>query len=149
MARPHQNPDDETIRELLQRARRIAVVGLSPRPARDSHQVARYMQQRGYEIVPVYPREELILGQKVYRRLQDIPGGVDLVDVFRKSEDLPQTFDDALAAGATAIWTQYGCIDNEAARRATERGILVVMDRCLMVDHASLLGRSWRAGSPA
>jgi uncharacterized protein len=149
MARAHQNPDDETIRELLQRTRRIAVVGLSPNPQRDSHRVARYMQERGYEIVPVHPHGDSILGQPVYRRVQDIPGPVDLVDVFRKSEDLPQTFEEAMAAKAPAIWTQYGCIDPEAARRAAERGILVVMDRCLMVDHASLLGRSWRAGSPA
>jgi uncharacterized protein len=141
----HVNPDDDTIRQLLEKVRRIAVVGLSPKPHRDSHHVARYMQERGYVIIPVYPREELILGEKVYRRVQDIPGGVDLVNVFRRSEDLPEAFTDALAAHAPAIWTQYKCIDEDGARRAKAAGALVVMDRCLMVDHASLLGRNWRA----
>ena len=95
---PFQNPDDDAIRRLLERVRRIAVVGLSPKPHRDSHRVARYLLERGYEIVPVYPREEQILGQKVYRRVQDVPGPVDLVDVFRRSEELPEAIDDALAA---------------------------------------------------
>lgn len=147
MATTHQNPDDDTIRALLERVRRIAVVGLSPKPHRDSHRVAKYLQDRGYLIVPVYPREEEILGQPVYRRVQDIPGGVDLVDVFRRSEELPETFADALAAHAPAIWTQYGCVSGEEARRAVAAGALVVMDRCLMVDHASLLGRNWRPPS--
>ena len=145
MSAQHVNPDDATIRALLEKVRRIAVVGLSPKPQRDSHRVALYMQERGYVIVPVYPREDEILGEKVYRRVQDIPGGVDLVDVFRRSEELPATFTDALAAKAPAIWTQYGCVDEEGARRAAAAGALVVMDRCLMVDHASLLGRNWRA----
>ena len=145
---PFSNPDDDTIRALLERTRRIAVVGLSPKPHRDSHRVAKYMQDRGYVIFPVYPREEEILGQKVYRRVQDIPGGVDLVDVFRRSDELPETFTDAIAAKAPAIWTQYGCVDEDGARRAEKTGALVVMDRCLMVDHASLLGRNWRPASP-
>jgi hypothetical protein len=147
----HRNPDDEAIRELLARARRIAVVGLSPKPHRDSNRVARYMLDRGYEIVPVYPREERILGRQVYRRLQDIPGPVDLVDVFRRSEELHKVFDDGLAAGAPAFWLQYGCIDEDGARRAAAAGAVVVMDRCLMVDHAHLLGRDWRmaAADPA
>ncbi len=136
-----QNPDDETIRRLLESVRRIAVVGLSPKPHRDSNRVARYLQDRGYEVVPVYPREEKILGQPVYRRVQDIPGGVDLVDVFRRSEHLPAVFDDALAARAPAIWLQLDCIDQDGARRARDAGATVVMDRCLMVDHARLLGR--------
>jgi predicted CoA-binding protein len=144
----YRNPDDEAIRELLARARRIAVVGLSPKPHRDSNRVARYMQDRGYEIVPVYPREEFILGQQVYRRLQDVPGRIDLVDVFRRSEELHKVFDDGLAAGAPAFWLQYGCIDEDGAQRATAAGAVVVMDRCLMVDHAALLGRSWRADAP-
>ena len=145
MSPEHLNPDDDVIRELLEKVRRIAVVGLSPKPHRDSHRVALYMQERGYVIVPVYPREERILGEKVYRSVAEIPGGVDLVNVFRRSEDLPAAFTDAIAARAPAIWTQYACVDEEGARRATAAGALVVMDRCLMVDHASLLGRNWRA----
>lgn len=141
----HRNPDDEAIRALLEKARRIAVVGLSPKPHRDSHRVSRYLLERGYEVVPVYPREDTILGQKVYRRIQDVPGRIDLVDVFRRSEFLPAVFDDGMAAGVPAFWLQFGCIDEEGARRATEAGATVVMDRCIMVEHAALLGRGWRA----
>jgi predicted CoA-binding protein len=140
---PFENPDDDDVRRLLERVRRIVVVGLSPRPHRDSHRVARYLLERGYEIVPVYPREEEILGQKVHRRVQDVPGPVDLVDVFRRSEALPAVIDDALAARAGALWLQLDCIDEAGARRAQWAGATVVMDRCLMVEHARLLGRRW------
>ena len=137
---PFQNPDDEAIRQLLEHVRRIAVVGLSPKPHRDSHRVARYLLDRGYEIVPVYPREEQILGQKVHRRVQDVAGAVDLVDVFRRGEDLPEVIDDAITARAGALWLQFGCIDEDGARRARDAGLTVVMDRCLMVEHARLIG---------
>jgi predicted CoA-binding protein len=143
MPEPFRNPDDETERRILERVRRIAVVGLSPKPDRDSNRVARYLQERGYEIVPVYPREDEILGAKVYRRLQDIPGGLDLVDVFRRGEDLPEVVADGLAAKAPAFWFQLECVNGDAARRAQEAGATVVMDRCLMVEHARLLGRQW------
>ena len=136
-----ENPDDGAIRRLLEQVRRIAVVGLSPKAYRDSHRVAHYLLERGYEIVPVYPREEQILGQKVYRRVQDVPRQVDLVDVFRRSEDLPAVIDDTLAARAGALWLQLGCVDENGARRARDVGMAVVMDRCLMVEHARLIGR--------
>jgi len=138
------NPGEGRIRELLAGARRIAVVGLSPKPYRDSHRIAVYLQEHGYEIVPVYPRQESILGARVYRRVQDIAGGVDLVDVFRRSEMLPEVVDDVLVARAPAVWFQLGCVDTDAAERAADAGATVVMDRCIMVDHARLLGRSWR-----
>jgi len=134
------NPSDEQIRALLERARRIAVVGLSPKTYRDSHRVAAYMQDRGYEIYPVYPRETEILGRLVFRQVREIPGGVDLVNVFRRSEGLASVFDDALLAKAPAIWTQYDCIDETSAGRARAAGLVVVMDRCLMVEHRRLLG---------
>ena len=137
-------PAEQDIRRLLETVRRIAVVGLSPKPHRDSHRVALYLQERGYEVVPVYPREETILRARVYRRVRDIPGGVDLVDVFRRSEELPGVVDDALAARAPALWFQLGCIHEEAAAKAAAAGMTVVMDRCLMVEHARLLGRAWR-----
>jgi len=140
---PFRNPDDERIRDLLKSARRIAVVGLSPRPHRDSNRVARYLLERGYDVAPVYPREEEILGRKVYRRVQDVPGPLDLVDVFRRSETLSEVVDDALAARARALWFQLDCVDEAGAHRATAAGLTVVMDRCLMVDHARLLGRTW------
>jgi len=136
----HTNPSDETVRGLLEKAKRIAVVGLSPKPERDSNRVARYLQEQGYEIVPVYPREEQILGQKVYRSVQDIPGEVDLVDVFRRGEDLPAATKDALAAGAPALWFQLGWVSQEAARTASAAGAAVIMDRCILVEHSRLLG---------
>jgi uncharacterized protein len=143
VAESFQNPDDPAVRQLLLDVRRIAVVGLSPNPDRDSHQVARYLLHRGYEVVPVYPREETILGQRVYRRLQDVEAPVDLADVFRRSEDLPSVVDDALEARVGGLWFQLDCIDEPGARRARAAGMAVVMDRCLMVEHARLLGRAW------
>ncbi len=143
MAEPFRNPDDDALRRLLQSVRRIAVVGLSPKSHRDSNRIGRYLMDRGYEVVPIYPREERILGQAVYRRVQDVPRGVDLVDVFRRSESLPVVVDEVLAARAPALWMQLDCIDYEGAQRATAAGVTVVMDRCIMVDHARLLGRDW------
>ena len=137
---PFRNPDDDAIRRLLEKVRRIAVVGLSPKAYRDSHRVARYLLENGYEIVPVYPREEQILGQTVYRRVPDVPGSVDLVDVFRRSEELADVIDDVLAAKAGALWLQLGCIDESGAHRARDAGLTVVMDRCLMVEQARLIG---------
>lgn len=139
------SPPHETIRALLESARRIVVVGLSPKPHRDSNRIGRYLLERGYEVVPVYPREDAILGEKVYRRVQDVPGPIDLVNVFRRSEELGAVTDDALAAQAKALWFQLDCIDEAAAARAAAAGLTVVMDRCIMVDHAAILGRSWRA----
>lgn len=138
--------DEDAVRALLLRVRRIAVVGLSPKPHRDSHRVALYMQQRGYEIVPVYPRGDTILGAAVHPRLQDIPGGVDLVDVFRRPEAIPEVVEDALlmksAAGRPpALWFQLGCVNEAATQRALAAGMDVVLDQCLMVEHAALLGR--------
>lgn len=92
-------------------------------------------------MVPVYPREEEILGRRVYRRVQDVPGGVDVADVFRRSEALAAVTDDCLAAAVPALWFQLDCVDEASAARAREAGRLVVMDRCIMVDHARLLGR--------
>ncbi len=133
------NPDEAAIRALLQRTKRIAVVGLSPKPFRDSNRIGRYLLAAGYEVFPVYPREETILGRPVYRSVKDIPGGVDLVDVFRRSEELGKVTDDALAAGAPALWFQLDCVDEAAAARAAAAGVTVVMDRCIMVDHRALL----------
>jgi predicted CoA-binding protein len=138
---PFQNPDDAGIEALLRKSRRIAVVGLSPKTHRDSNRIARYLLDHGYEVVPVYPRESEILGQKVYRTLRDIPGGVDLVDVFRRSEELPAVVEDAIGARARAIWFQLDCVDEDAARAAQAAGMEVVMDRCIMVDHAHLIGQ--------
>ncbi|HET7292775.1 MAG TPA: CoA-binding protein [Vicinamibacteria bacterium] len=142
----HENPDEGRIRGLLESARRIAIVGLSPKPHRDSNRVARYLLEHGYAVIPVYPRDETILGQPVFRRVQDIPGGVDIVDVFRRSETLPEVAEDAIAAKAKALWFQLDCVHEGAAARAAAAGLTVVMDRCIMVDHGALLGRGHRGG---
>ena len=134
------NPEEPAIRQLLETVRRVVVVGLSPKPHRDSNRVARYLQGRGYEIVPVYPREEEILGQKVFRRVQDVPAPIDLVNVFRRSDQLPGVFDDILASWARAVWTQLGCVDEDGAARARDQGLTVVMNRCVKVDHLRLFG---------
>jgi uncharacterized protein len=146
---PFANPPDDVIRSLLETAGRIAIVGLSPKPHRDSNRIARYLIDRGYDVVPVYPRESEILGRRVYRRVEDVPGQVDIVDVFRRSEELEPVAADAVAARAKAIWFQLGCVNETAAERARRAGLTVVMDRCIMVDHAALLGRAHRAGSAA
>jgi predicted CoA-binding protein len=99
------------------------------------------MQQRGYEIVPVYPRGDEILGERAYPSLLDVPGKVDLVNVFRQPAALAGVVEDALAIGAPALWFQLGCVDEAAAHRARDAGLSVVMDRCLMVDHMAYLGR--------
>jgi hypothetical protein len=136
---PHRNPDEAGIRGLLERVRRIAVVGLSPKPNRDSNRVARYLIEHGYEVVPVYPREDEILGHKAFSSVREIPGGVDLVNAFRRGEDLPAVVEEGLLAKAPAFWFQLDCVSEEAAARATKAGATVVMDRCIMVDHARLL----------
>lgn len=134
-----ENPDDGAIRALLQGVKRIAVVGLSPKAQRDSYRVSAYMKGHGYEIVPVYPREDEILGARVYRSLAEIPGRVDLVNVFRRAEEVAGVVDAFLAIDAPAIWLQYDCVDEAAAQRALEAGRVVVMDRCLMVEHNRLM----------
>jgi len=138
------NPSDEELRSLLASTRRIAIVGLSPKPWRDSNAIGRYLLERGYAIFPVYPRETEILGQKVHRSTSEIPGGVDLVNVFRRGEFLPDIVDDALKSGSPSFWFQLDCVSAEAARRGTLGGRAVVMDRCIRVDHQRLLGREWR-----
>jgi predicted CoA-binding protein len=134
--------DDETVRALLGRVHRIAVIGLSPKPHRDSHRVSAYMQRAGYEVVPVYPRESLILGQPVQRSVREIEAPVDLVNVFRRSEELPGVVADILqskSAERAVVWFQLDCIHAGAFAELTKAGRTVVFDRCLMVEHARLM----------
>lgn len=124
---------------LLKNAKRIAVVGVSDKPFRDSHRIARYLQQAGFEMLPVNPLLSEVLGQKVYASLAEIPEPVDIVNVFRRSEEVPDLVEQAIAAGAKAIWLQLGVIHEAAAEKPRAAGLAVVMDRCIMVDHARLL----------
>lgn len=126
-------PEDRELRILLGEARTIAVVGLSSRPGRPSLDVAAYLQQRGYRIVPVNPRETEVLGERAYPSLRDIPEdlAVDVVDVFRRAEDTPPIARDAVAIGAKVLWLQDGIVNEEAYRIATEGGLEVIMGVCI------------------
>jgi len=133
------NPADDAVRALLKTVRTIAVVGLSPRPARPSYRVAQAMQRYGYRIVPVRPLVDAVLGEKAYASLADIPCGVDLVDVFRAAEHVPSIVEQCLALNLPAIWIQEGIVHEAAARQAQAGGMTVVMDRCLLKDYVRLL----------
>lgn len=137
------NPAPEEIRALLRRVRTIAVVGLSPRPDRPSHVVARALQRFGYRIVPVRPALAEVLGEQAYARLADIPFPVDLVDVFRAAEHIPAVVDECLALArrgeAPAVWIQEGIVNEPAAERARAAGMTVVMDRCIYKDYVNLM----------
>jgi predicted CoA-binding protein len=132
------NPDDAALGGLLDRIKTIAVVGLSPQPARPSFRVAQAMQRYGYRIVPVRPLVDEILGEKAYTRLADIPFAVDLVDVFRAAEHLPAIVEQCLALHLPSIWIQEGIVHEDAAQRARAGGMTVVMDRCLLKEYVRL-----------
>jgi predicted CoA-binding protein len=132
--------NQDEIREILSQTRTIAVVGLSPKPEKESHQVAKYLQEAGYRIIPVYPKEGNILGERSYRSLVEVPAPVDMVDIFRKPEHIPAIVDQALARNDIKfIWTQIGLINNEAAPKAQAAGRLVVQNRCTKIEHRRLL----------
>ena len=127
--------DPETIKRILDECRTIAVVGLSSKSTRPSHGVAAYMQRHGYRVIPVNPNEREVLGEIAYASLGEVPEGIDLVDVFRRSEEAGAAVDEAIAIGAKAVWLQEGVIDDAAAQRAVDAGLLVVMDRCWLKEH--------------
>jgi hypothetical protein len=127
-----------TIAELLDRAKTIAVVGISNKRYRPSHGVAEYMQQVGYRIIPVNPCETEVLGERCYPDLDSVPERVDIVNIFRRSEFVPEIVEAAIRMGALAVWMQEGVVHPEAARRAEEAGLAVVMDRCILKEHRSL-----------
>ena len=126
------------IPDILQSARTIAVVGLSSKRYRPSYGVAEYMQRSGYRIIPVNPMETEVLGEKSYASLDDVPEPIDIVDIFRRSEYVPEIVDAAIRKGAKAIWMQEDVMHEDAARRATEAGLDVVMDRCILKEHRRL-----------
>ncbi len=124
---------------LLRESRTIAVVGLSGRRTRPSYGVSEYMQSQGYRIIPVNPNEAEILGEKAWASLDDVPEHVDIVDIFRRSESVPEIVDAAIRIGARAIWMQEGVVNEDAAARAREAGLAVVMDRCILKEHRRML----------
>jgi predicted CoA-binding protein len=126
---------NDAIGQLLSRARAIAVVGLSSDPMRPSFGVSQYMQRKGYRIIPVNPNESTVLGEKAYGTLSEIPEKVDLVDVFRRPEFVPEIVDEAIRLKVPSVWLQEGVIHNAAAQKARDAGITVVMDRCILKEH--------------
>src|SRR6185369_10941579 len=125
----------ETIRRIFVECRTIAVVGLSSDSARPSHSVAGYMRRYGYNVIPVNPNETSVFGEKAYPDLFAVPEKIELVDVFRRSDEAGKAVDQAIAVGAKAVWLQEGVIDRDAAQRALDAGLMVVMDRCWLKEH--------------
>ncbi len=138
---PTVNADPEAFREIFESVRTIAIPGLSPKEEKDSNRVARYLQAHGYKIIPIYPKEDTILGEKVYRSLDEIEERVDMVNMFRKAE-VADAIVDAIARrdDVRVLWLQKGIVNNNAAKRAEEMGLTVVQNRCTMVEHRGLFG---------
>jgi len=128
----------DDVQRILKQTKTIAVVGLSDKPDRDSYQIASYLQQQGYRIIPVNPRVNEVLGEKAYPSLRDVPDPVDVVDIFRRSEDVPPIVEDAIAIGAKVVWMQAGIVNEEAAARAEAAGLAVIMDACMRSAHRTL-----------
>ena len=140
---PELSPEERELRSLLGEAKVVAVVGISSKPWRPSHEVASYLQQHGYRIVPVNPNEQEVLGEQVYASLLDIPEEihVDVVDVFRRAAHTPEVARDAVAIGARVLWLQEGIVSDEAARIAADRGLEVIMGVCIMKVRERLMAR--------
>jgi len=134
------NEDINTLRRILKASKSFAVVGLSANWWRPSFFAAKYLQERGYRVVPVNPQYPEILGEKSYPSLREIPFKIDVVDCFRKSEEIPALADDAIAIGAKVLWMQLGVINQAAAEKAEAAGLEVVMDRCMKIEHGRLFG---------
>jgi hypothetical protein len=128
-------PESDPIRELLLRARTIAVVGLSDSPLRPSHGVSAYMQAHGYRIVPVNPNIEQALGERAYRSLMEVPQKIDVVNIFRRPEFVEEVVDEAIQLKIPAVWMQEGVINQRAAERAQKAGMFVAMDLCILKEH--------------
>ena len=138
---PTINFNPQEIKEILQKYKNIAIVGASPNPTKDSHKVTKYMIDAGYNVFPIYPKEDEILGQKVYRSLLEIDKKVDIVVVFRKPEAVKAVAEAAIKRGdVDVLWTQLGIVNNEAAKMAEENGIKVVQNLCIKIEHQKLFG---------
>ena len=129
-----------TIKEILETYKNIAVVGLSSQTWRPSYSVSRYMQTVGYRIIPVNPNETEVLGEKAYASLEDVPGPIEIVDIFRRPEFVPDVVEASIRRKARVIWMQLGIVNEAAAARARAAGLEVVMDRCILVEHRAELG---------
>lgn len=138
--RPSINSNNEEILKYFKETKTIAVLGASPKPEKDSHRVAKYLLEAGYNMIPVYPKEETILGQKVYQSLADIDVPIDMVVVFRKPDAVSAVVDTCIMRGdVKVLWTQIGIVNNEAAQKAKDAGIDVVQNLCAMVEHRRMV----------
>ena len=136
---PSVNSNNEEIIEIFKNTKTIAIAGLSPNEDKASNMVARYLQNAGFKIVPIYPKEDTILGEKVYRSLSEIPFKIDMVDIFRKPNAIADVVDACIARGdIDCVWTQLGLVNNEAAKKAEDAGIKVVQNKCTKIEHANL-----------
>jgi len=138
---PTVNSNPQEIKDILQKYKNIAIVGASPKPEKDSNKVTKYMIEAGYNVFPIYPKEDEILGRKVYRSLAEIDQKVDIVVVFRKPAAVAPVADAVIARGdVDVLWTQLGIVNNEAAKKANDAGIKVVQNLCIKIEHKNLLG---------
>jgi predicted CoA-binding protein len=135
---PESNPPDEEIQRILKSSKTIAVVGLSDKPERDSHQVAAYLKEKGYTVIPVNPAKTTILGEKSYPDLASIPSQVDIVDIFRKVDVIPGIVDEAIRIKSKVVWMQLGLAHNASARKASAAGLTVVQSKCLKIEHKKM-----------
>ncbi|WP_428023727.1 CoA-binding protein [Arcobacter sp.] len=136
---PTVNSNNEEIREIFNNTKTIAIAGLSPDASKASNMVAKYLQNAGFKIVPIYPKEETILGEKVYRSLEEIPFKVDMVDIFRKPDAIAAIVDACIKRGdIDTVWTQLGLVNNAAAQKAKDAGMKVVQNKCTKIEHGSL-----------
>lgn len=136
---PLYNEDEGVIKEILKSAKKIAIVGLSENPEKDSHRVARYLIEKGYEIFPVNPNRDEILGRRSYKNLMDLDESIDVVVIFRRPEEVYKIVEDAIKINAKAVWMQLGIVNNEATRLAKESGLKVVQSKCIMQEHKRLI----------
>lgn len=132
--------DEQMLKEILISTKTIASVGLSSNPEKVSHSVGAYLQKQGYRVIPVNPTADEILGEKAYPNLEAVPEKIDVVQVFRRPEDVPPVVEDAIKVGAQVVWMQLGIVNEEAAQTAREAGLQVVMDACMLAKHKRLIG---------
>ncbi len=136
---PSVNSNDKEIIEIFNNTKTIAIAGLSPDESKASNMVAQYLQNAGFKVVPIYPKEETILGEKVYRSLREVPFKIDMVDIFRKSNAIATIVDEIIEIGdIDTVWTQLGLVNNEAAKKAEEAGMKVVQNKCTKIEHRNM-----------
>ena len=138
---PTVNSNKEEMKEIFEETKTIAIIGCSPNETKASNMVAKYLQNAGFKIYPVYPKEETILGEKVYRSLSDIPHQVDMVDIFRKPAVIASVVDEAIAKGGVkCVWSQLGLVNNDAMQKARQHGMKAVQNHCTKIEHKALFG---------